>query len=570
MGITIYEPPTDDAPHPHDDHPYTNGHAIDIIPPLAREGIIPLGHNRSVFYFFSLSTKQIHALKPAEFTKNNLMMLASVPHYWERTDFKSEKSGIHWDSATDHLMGECRRLGIYDPSRLRGRGAWIDAGRSVLHLGDRLIVDGADSHLMLPDSRHIYEAEQPLAAVHAAPLSTSEAHKLVGFCKAASWQKPISGTLLAGFIAVAPVCGGLAWRPSIWLTGGSNTGKSTLYNNVIAPCLGGLALLCQSKTTEAGIRQALGSDARPVLFDEAEAEDAASAVRIQAVLDLLRQASSEGSAEIIKGTQDQRAAKRFRVRSSFALVSINVSLKHQADESRVTILPLTAIKNPTDPAFAATNREILATITPAYSAGLLSRSVKLLPVIRHNAAVFANAVAIVFGSRRTGDQIGALLAGAYSLHSDRPIEQEAALSWVRSQDWSDDIQGTNVERDEIRLLSHLTQARITISQGNGPSLILTVGRLLDGVRGRDEQLSRDVADRELRQIGIRWMTRDGYDGFWVSNNHPHLVSLMNGTPWSAGHRIALARLPGATVETVNIRFGAGHQSKAVWVPAEAL
>ena len=574
MGITIYEPPTDDAPPPlTEDRPYTNGHAahIEIIPPLAREGVVALGHDKGMFYFLSLATRQVHALGPKDFARNALTMMASVPHYWERTDFATQKGQINWDRVTNALMTQCREVGIYDPSRLRGRGAWLDEGRSVLHLGNRLIVDGADSTLVLPNSRHIYELSQPLAAIHAAPLPVAEAYKLVKFCKVASWESPISGLLLAGFLAVAPICGGLKWRPSIWLTGGSNTGKSTIYNNIMAPCLGGLAMLCQSKTTEAGIRQALGSDARPVLFDEAEAEDSASALRIQAVLDLLRQASSEGSAEIIKGTTNQSKAKHFRVRSSFAMVSINVSLKHQADASRVTVLPLKAIADIHDPAYAEMNKEIIATITEAYSAGLLSRSVKLLPVIRANAAVFADAVALTFGSRRTGDQIGTLLAGAYSLHSDRVISPEAALMWIKAQDWGDDLSAAGVERDEVKLLSHLTQARITISQGNGPNLTLTIGRLMDGARGHDEQLAKDTADRELRQIGIRYGYRDGAEGFWISNTHTFLRKLMDGTPWSAGHAIALGRLPGVvTKERVVVRFAMGHTARAAWVPMDTI
>src|SRR3546814_12688673 len=79
---------------------------------------------------------------------------------------------------------------------------------------------------------------------------------------------------LAGWIAIAVICGALNWRPHVWLTGSSGSGKSWLLDNVIRPLIGAIAVYCQSNSTEAGIRQTLATDARPVLFDEAESEDA--------------------------------------------------------------------------------------------------------------------------------------------------------------------------------------------------------------------------------------------------------------------------------------------------------
>src|SRR3546814_8012987 len=86
---------------------------------------------------------------------------------------------------------------------------------------------------------------------------------------------------LAGWIAIAVICGALNWRPHVWLTGSSGSGKSWLLDNVIRPLIGAIAVYCQSNSTEAGIRQTLATDARPVLFDEAESEDAKAQVRIQ-------------------------------------------------------------------------------------------------------------------------------------------------------------------------------------------------------------------------------------------------------------------------------------------------
>ena len=546
--------------------------------PIPTEGIVPLGHDRGVFYYLSRAAGQVYDLLPGQHGKAGLMAMASVAHYWEHTRHHNPKGGIKWDDAADELMCQCRDVGIYDTSRVRGRGAWMDNGRAVLHLGNRMVVDGRSVGLMLPGSRHVYEASQALIRDDAPPLVTATAHRLVSICQGLRWECPISGVLLAGFIAVAPICGGLSWRPSIWITGGSGSGKSWLKDNILAPALAGVALQVQSKTSEAGIRQTLGSDARPVLFDEAESEDQVAATRIQGVLDLVRQSSSDGGADIVKGGKDGRAM-RYRIRSCFAFSSINASILHEADANRISIL---ALRPPgTDPrqadaneaAFLALQQAVLEVITPGFAAGLVSRSVRLLPVIRINAERFANAVSLHLGSRRTGDQYGALLAGAYSLHSEREITAEDALAYVRKQTW-EIVQDSEAEKDELRLLSHMTQHRIRIASGNGQHFEPTIGQAIEAAMGKDSFIPVDVASDELRRTGIKVASGDEYAGaaagVWVSNTHPAIRRMMVGTPWAAGWSRPLLRLDSTRKSPNSLSFAFGHVAKAVWIPLATL
>lgn len=535
--------------------------------PAADEGVVPLGHDHGNYFYLSRSARQVVALTAQQHSKPYFLSLASLPHYWARTQFVGERGKIDWDGVADHLMRQCRDIGIYDAERVRGRGAWFDDGRAVLHLGDRLIVDGVPlASLALGGSRHVYEAGLPMLRDLPPPLSHAEANRLVKICGALRWEKPIYGVLLAGFLALAPICGALAWRPSIWLTGKSGSGKTWVYENIISSLLRGVALFVQSKTSEAGIRQRLGSDARPVAFDEAESEDQASQQRIQAVLDLIRQSASETGAEIVKGTAGQHGARSYRVRSCFCLVSINVSIQHAADQSRISVLGLrdTESTPAAAAAFEALNTEVQTTLTPAFAAALIARSARLVPVIRRNAATFARAVALQLRSRRAGDQIGALLAGAYSLHSDQPISAAAAADFVARQPW--DGAASDAEPDERRLLAHLTQHVLPVDWGNGGTTRATVGTLMEAAQGRDERLPADVAERALRQIGLR--TDAG--GLFVSNSHPALAALLRGTPWHAQWRLTLARLPGAEATGRPIRFGAAHKDRAIFVPASAI
>lgn len=531
------------------------------------EGIVPLGYDRGVFFYLSRAARQVHAIPAAQHSRNTLMAMASVAHYWQRTTFCNDKGQVAWDAAIDDLMNKCRQVGIFDPDRIRGRGAWLDDGRAVLHLGDKLIVDGEPGALTLPGSTHVYEAGKRLLSGASEPLSTQDAHALVEICRSLRWERPIDGVLLAGWLAVAPVCGGLYWRPSIWLTGGAGSGKSYVQDNIMGPAIGGVALRVQSKTSEAGIRQMLGGDARPVIFDEAEREDGAAAARMQGVLDLVRQSSSEGAAEIVKGSQNQTGAKRYRVRSCFAFSSINVGIEHHADETRITVLtlrPARASITETD-TFAKLHARVTATFTPGFAAGLLARSVRLLPIIRANAETFAQAVALHLGSRRAGDQLGALLAGAYSLYSERAITPGEATDYIRKQDWSQATE-QDADKDERRLLGHLTQHRARVSLGNRAPIECTIGRMISAALGRDEMIPADDAERELRQIGFR----SDPGGVFVSTSHPAIRASLHGTPWAAGWSRALLRLPGAETAQKNLRFGFGFVGKATFLPLAVL
>ena len=545
-------------------------HADDAPTPPPPEGVVPLGYDRGTFFYLSQGNRQVVALTAGAHSKTALMSIASATHYWQRSRFNGER-GIKWDEAIDWLMTECRMVGIFDPDRLRGRGAWIDQGRSVLHAGDRLIVDGVSVPLELHGSRFVYEAARSIGTVDASPLSNQEAHELVKICQRLRWEIGISGMLMAGFIAVAPICGGLAWRPSCWLTGGSGSGKTWVNENIVNPALAGIALQVQSKTSEAGIRQLIGSDARPVVFDEFESEDGASAARVQGVLDLVRQASSETGGAIVKGSQTQSGAKTYRVRSSFWFSSINVGIEHQADDSRITVLALRtapAIQSLAEADhFNVLNADVQRIITSEFSAGLLARSVKLLPVIRANAETFAVAVAMHLGSRRLGDQIGTLLAGAYSLHSEGLITPSDAGAFVKRQDWERGGSQSEVERDEFKMLTHFTQSRVKIALGNSAPIEITLARLIAAAWGGDERIPSDAAQSELMAMGVRV---DASAGVFVSNTHPAIKRLMVNTPWVSNWNRALSRLPGSEHSGNSLRFGAMHKSRAVYVPRKVL
>jgi putative DNA primase/helicase len=538
--------------------------------------IVPLGHDHALYYYLSRSARQVVALTPAQHNKLHLMALADRDKHWGKTKFMGEK--MDWEGAANSLMRACEQVGIYNPDRIRGRGAWLDDGRAILHLGESLMVDGSwQANLMLSGSPFVYEAASRLNQTVAEPLRNADANKLLQMCRLLRWDKPQSAVLAAGFIMVSIICGTLVWRPSVWITGGSNSGKTTFLRDIVMPILGKIAVQVQSKTTEAGLRQTLNTDARPVIFDEAEAEMLADKTRMQAVIDLVRQSSSEGGAEIIKGTQNQSGAKRYRIRSCFLFSSINVALDHLADESRITVLDL---YNPglgeldaDAERWAALQALMAETVNdPMWCAGMVARAVRLMKVIRANAETFKWAVAEKMKSSRVGDQLGTLLAGAYALNSEREITPEEAREWLERKDDDGNLindltcaSSAEALKDEERLTSRLIQQKIKVDMGDR-----VIERNVGQVIALAEDSNPDIAwvyHNALKAHGLK--VEDG--GVWVSNTHNEIKGWLKDSPWSSQWGRSLKRIPGAkSSDKTTIAFSKYDKTKAVWVPLKAL
>ena len=85
-------------------------------------------------------------------TLQYLVGLANLQFWAERFPAKKEGATVSpWD-AGQILMEECRRMGPFDPRRVRGRGVWLEGDRVIVNLGDPLPTD----------VRHLYLCFEPL------------------------------------------------------------------------------------------------------------------------------------------------------------------------------------------------------------------------------------------------------------------------------------------------------------------------------------------------------------------------------------------------------------------------
>lgn len=523
-----------------------------------------LGFDDGTYYYQPSSTGQVVSLSRSSHTGTNLLSLAALS-YWEA--LYPSKTGVNWLAAASSLFAAQAKAGIFSADRIRGRGAWWDAGRSVLHLGDRLLIDGA-IQLITKAARSKFHYQR-LASIDLPedldPLSDELGMEIIDIASRFHWEVPASGLLLAGWIALAPICGALQWRPHVWLTASAGSGKSAILDRFIGPLLEALALFPEGNTTEAFIRQQLRADAIPVVFDEAESNEKADRQRIQNILSLARVSSSSGRGVIGKGGADG-TAQAYVIRSMFLLCSISTALKQGADQSRFAQLTLrnpSFLPKPERLAhWSALDADITTLCTAEMGHRMLLRMVRQIPIIRASVAVFRRAAAERFDSQRQGDQYGTLLAGAWSLANSRPATIEDAYQLIDSNNW--DAYREQTEADEERCLQHILQHQLRVEGDRGSAYSRTVWELLELARGTATamEVSMSAAEAHLGRIGVK---AEG-DRIMVSNTAKGMRRILDGTAWADCYATVLGRLPGAKKAGV-VRFkGLAGVSRAASLP----
>lgn len=520
-----------------------------------------LGYDRERFYLYAAEGKQVLAMSAKDLTSHGILLKLAKLRWWEGA-FPGRES-FNARMAADEIIRACYRTGVFNPDIVRGRGVWMDDGRRVMHLGDHLLVEGERTELTKHKSRWIYEQSRPLAVKLGDPLTDDEGKRFLAMCRAVSWADPNrDGSLFAGWIVSALIGGALSWRPHLWLLAEGGSGKTWVHDNIIAPSLGPLALILQGKTTEAGVRGELGNDARPVMFDEAETQSDKDRERIQQVIDLARQASSEHAGPIVKGTKEG-GSRRFTIRSSFLFASINAGLTQAADESRFITLTLA---NGTPDQFAALKRAHLEAVVPNFAGRLLARALQLAPVIRTNADRLAEAIARTGAGRRAGDTLGTVLACQMALLSQDEITAEQAEQAIAGRQWVREAAAeAKVAPEWERALLHLMQAEGMRRNVNGRTEAVTISELIGVCRDGQGDIGLLDADQALRRLGMRVMD----DNLMLGNRASGVAERFRNTPWGAGWLATLARVPGAR-RGLPVRFSPAYQDKALSLPLDAI
>jgi hypothetical protein len=525
----------------------------------------PLGFDKSedgvqAFYFHVAGCQMPIRLTVSKMTAHNLMMLAPLS-YWKVKYPKPEKSRSVFDveSAIEDLISISNEVGFYSGRNIRGRGAWIDEDRTVIHFGDKLLIDWESGRLTDIESKYIYEIAQPLHIGYEKPLSTKESIKLIEIITRLNWENESDAFLLAGWIYIAPICGILKWRPHIWITGESGTGKSTVFRDIVRKMLGDCCLAVQGGSSEAGIREEIKYDSIPVVYEEAEEnKQHLGKDMMSSVLDYIRASSADDTGTILKGTGS--GAKKFNPRAIFALCSIVPQMTSQADRRRITMLNL--VKKAADLEWSETQEMIIRTLTPEYAERFQAMAVQNIPVFLQSLSVIKTELAIYLKDTAMSDQLSPLVAGAWHILNEDIITPEYAKSWFEKMKLENKVD--EYLPDHLQAIRKILGYEVRLDFGATKTIAELINMAKWGISSVEQ--SNGLTDSDVRIRLGRYGIRYENDFIYISNTNPAIGEILKDTPWSKNHSDIFKRITGAEVGKNVKYFSASDTSRYVCIP----
>lgn len=521
--------------------------------------VTALGHREGVYYFTSTENPSIH-----EFTsipKETLFNLMALP-FWEQRYGEVNMMGnltVNWDKVASDLKAECHQKGFYTGKNVRGIGVYLDAGRKIIHLGDRLVVDGNLTVLRGIKSKYTYLYKESLPDLSNNPLTDDEVKEFIDMLRLTNLKDQNYSHYICGWMVCSILSGMLEWRPHVYITGERGSGKTQIteiVHRILS--LGFKAFYPQgAQSTGVGIRQKLKSDSIPVLMDEVEGDSKKNQMKAEDFMATFRIASSNSEAMTVIGSSDQNA-KEFRVGFCGWIAGITPQAKLEQDKSRFTKIH-TLNNKKIDPRIRLENwnrvKKYWASIDEEWAKRFVARVINNSEIVFKNIKIMQDAL-LEIGSveNRFADQHGSLLgASALFFHTnalDRTEVETRKNIIMFETNSSSELEDSN---SAMNCLNHILEGKIKNEAGD----LVTVWR---------EITKREITDgmrTQLGEYGVLPHEHKGVPGIHIRKT-ADIARHMRDNPMYEGDFLdILMRLPNA--EATRISF-LHKRSRGLFIP----
>ena len=517
-----------------------------------------MGTSGTDIIFYSHASNRIERYGASALTKFKLMTLAPREIWGEY--YAKDEGGIAWDAAIDDIIQNGAKKPIFDWTRVRGAGAWIDGADTVLNTGEYLLIDGERKELHQRVGKYVYEKQAKIPYRIDDTLSLEQSANLLDCLNTIGWTLKAAPYALAGWVLLSAWGGLLRWRPHVWLVGPSGTGKSWIMEKVIYPiAVDGFGIKGDGWSTMAGVRQSLHNSAKCFMGDEMESDNKKNMEQIEQIVSLFRGSSSgQNSGGItLHGSQDGEG-KQWVMQSMACFASVGADIKHSADANRFTVCELKRNRAGIDEHKA--NFSVIEKksriFTSEYSRAFHARTYSLIGEVLKAISIMKEQASKILGTMRDGDQIGTLMAGSWMVEHDEAPTAAEAYAYLREVEIEKLKEGVEMKSDEEICLDEILAIKVELSDKAGRSK-MTVGNCLElwygqvsGLSSYESQrddypgISQVGIRRELEQIGLRPVYEKGENLLYVATAHPALQKLLRDTGWSSSYSSLLARLEG--------------------------
>lgn len=521
-----------------------------------KEGIFPLGHDDSVYYFTSTKNASIQGFSSV--SKETLFKLMPE-EWWEERYGEITDSGatiVHWDSVISDLYDQCHQIGKFSSNTMRGIGVYQDRGRTVVHLGDRLMVDGKECFLRGFDSQYTYIFDDKLPNIEPVPLTDEETKPLYDLMHSFNFEEKTAAIYVSGWIVCSILAGSLKWRPHLYIHGRRGTGKSTILNFINTMLKEGFFLHPFEATTctPAGLKQTCGSTCVAVTIDEIESVSNKAAVKIEEFISIFRSASSNNGALSAVGTPGQKA---IHSRTAFCGVMAGIveQLKNDQDKSRFAVVEMAKSEDENRAEqWTYIKERINFCTTSEFSRRFVARIIYNSKIILENIETLTSNI-MTYEEARLAQQYGALFAAALAIeHTNKISEEEIEKVKTIIKNTDSTISKSKEESSTDDLLEQILSAELFDEENKRT----TVRR----------ELAKQDQSEQVKQVmgeyGVIVCKKNGESGVQIRNTSKIRGQLKDLPMFSTNYMSVLKRTKGIQKDYVS-KFQ-GKCYKGVWVP----
>lgn len=489
---------------------------------------LALGYDKGAYYFMRRETRTIFAIGMGSFNASKVEHLGPLS-WWSVQGMVSDQGAIKVSTAQDYLQTLQHQVGFFDPKRIRGAGVWRDHDGIVLNTGSRIVTMAGRSltYDEYPSGHYYVPSLVSFGDMHGAKSTDADGRQLEALFLAQEFEEPSMAILAMGWALIASFAGVLKWRPHLWLTGPKGSGKSWAQDNLIVPIAGPFSYVGGGKDTEAGIRWALDQDARPAIFAEMEPKSKAALLKIQAILELARNSSDDGSGNI-NISQPGGGTKSFKMRSMFFFGSKAPPAEDDAITSRITFVAMRASGDME--AKKRRTRELTGDLMD--DPGRFTRRIfHALPRILSDLEWLRGFLLGVMGSQRAADQVAPMIAAAWAVQSEAPVK-DSGLWLDRLVTEVSSLDKATVD-DEDAIMIHLLSAALTDDEKR----TRTVAEVLEKAYRENDMGAFSLLERN----GIALKSRVGRWVLYVATNSAKVGALFRDTSFESGYATYIRR-----------------------------
>jgi len=463
---------------------------------------------------------------------------------WWMQEFPS-KRGYDKDVAKDWLIQTSLKSGRFDKSILRGAGCWKDGNDFLINDGHRLFIHGMNQPIKYRDydstDGNVYvmghcEMDNYIGET----ATTEEGQELLNLFIELGFKTTFEAVTALGWALASCFGASLKWRSHFWLTGQKGSGKSHVMD-IIKQLVGKFALTGSGKSTEAGTRRSLG-DGRPVIYDEMEPKTKETMLKIEAMLELARNCSSDFSSEsrMAKGTD---GVEVFKGRSMFMFASVVPALGDDAATASRFIIGELALAKGDD------FKKRVKNCSNYMSKGVMKNPIRYRRRIWNNFRDFIHTIEEIgdlilshTGDKRKADNLAVPFAATYTAISDLPFSentqwQKYIIEWIGEQK-------NDSESDEDKLIREILETQIKLDDTGYRSIGELIAITADRV---DPDNHNDI----LQRHGIKWSNTIG---LVFQCGHKEIKRMLRDTPYVARYEAVLERHEMA-IDKRRVRFG---------------